>query len=110
MGMAVGSLFVKHFFSRDSKNDVREELYFPKFIQSLIIFFLFAITQTIALIYEIQSIFLNILNSVEWLDYETKDHAKEKLMKMNVKVGYPDYILENHALDSDYEEVICPSQ
>lgn len=47
-----------------------------------------------------------MLHSAEWIDHETKDHAKEKLLQMDLKVGYPDYILEDGTLDSDYEEVV----
>lgn len=46
-----------------------------------------------------------MLNAAEWLDYDTKDQAKDKLNNMSLKVGYPDYILEEDLLNSDYEEV-----
>ena len=53
-----------------------------------------------------QQVFLHLLNDIDWLDYETKEQAKNKLLNMNFRVGYPDYILEDDLLNADYDEVI----
>lgn len=52
-----------------------------------------------------QDVFTYLLDSVDWLDFETKDQAKDKLLKMDLKVGYPDYILEDDLLNAEYDEV-----
>lgn len=52
-----------------------------------------------------QDVFNGMLDTSDWLDYDTKIHAKEKLAYMNLKIGYPDYILDNSTLDSEFEEV-----
>lgn len=52
-----------------------------------------------------QDVFTHLLDTVDWLDFETKDQAKDKILKMDLKVGYPDYILEDDLLNADYDEV-----
>lgn len=47
-----------------------------------------------------------MLDTSDWLDYDTKLSAKEKLSNMNLKIGYPDYILDNSALDAEFDSVI----
>lgn len=81
MGMAIGSLFVKNFFGHESKND------------------------TIRLIVLIQDTFSRMLDEADWLDEGTKISAKDKLYNMNLKVGYPDYIIDDEALDKDYDQI-----
>ena len=71
--------------------------------QTTLKFFVFK--QTTQLIAEVQDVFNGMLDTSDWLDYDTKIHAKEKLAYMNLKIGYPDYILDNSTLDSEFEEV-----
>lgn len=46
-----------------------------------------------------------MLGAAVWLDDDTKRNARDKLTKMNLKVGYPDYILNDAALDYEYQDV-----
>ena len=61
--------------------------------------------QTIRLIVLIQDTFSGMLDEANWLDEGTKRSAKDKLHNMNLKVGYPDYIIDDEALDKDYDQV-----
>ena len=64
--------------------------------------------QTIRLIVLIQDTFSRMLDEADWLDEGTKISAKDKLYNMNLKVGYPDYIIDDEALDKDYDQVQNP--
>lgn len=102
MGMAVGAIFAKNFFTEKDKNIVQTANLIHYQLESII--YLIA-EQTTQLFFEIQKSFVSSLTSADWLDYETKNHAIEKLEKMDLKLGYPDYILEDNLLNSDYNEV-----
>ena len=62
-------------------------------------------TQTTRLTAEVQQIFTEMLDGSDWLDVDTKQLAKEKLLSMSSKIGYPSYILQNEYLESEYEGV-----
>jgi predicted metalloendopeptidase len=62
-------------------------------------------TQTTRLTAEVQQIFTEMLDGSDWLDVDTKQHAKQKLLSMSSKIGYPSYILQNEYLESEYEGV-----
>ena len=62
--------------------------------------------QTIRLIVLIQDAFSRMLDEANWLDEGTKSSTKDKLHNMNLKIGYPDYIIDDEALDRDYDQVL----
>ncbi|XP_024616016.1 membrane metallo-endopeptidase-like 1 [Neophocaena asiaeorientalis asiaeorientalis] len=83
MESAVGSLYVKEAFPRDSKNMVGE------------------------LIDQLRAVFVETLDELSWMDESSKKAAQEKAMSIREQVGYPDYILEegNKHLDEEYSNL-----
>ncbi|XP_065737316.1 membrane metallo-endopeptidase-like 1 [Phocoena phocoena] len=83
MESAVGSLYVKEAFPRDSKNMVGE------------------------LIDQLRAVFVETLDELSWMDESSKKAAQEKAMSIREQVGYPDYILEegNKHLDEEYSDL-----
>jgi membrane metallo-endopeptidase-like protein 1 len=80
-GMAVGRMFVtKHFDERAKAN-------------------------ALSMIGDIRAAFIELLDEVTWLDNNTRTVARQKAAAMTENIGYPDYILNNTALDKDYEDV-----
>ena len=57
------------------------------------------------MIAEVRDVFEEMLDAAKWLDYDTRSHAKEKMANMGLKIGYPDYIVDDDLLDSQYEGV-----
>ena len=57
------------------------------------------------MIAEVRDEFEAIIDAAKWLDYDTRTHAKEKMANMGLKIGYPDYIIEDELLDAQYEGV-----
>ncbi|XP_008215920.1 neprilysin-4 isoform X1 [Nasonia vitripennis] len=82
MGMAVGSIFVRKYFDEKSKND------------------------TLYMTHEIQRAFRELLNQSSWLDPQTKLVASEKVEAMQLRIGYPDFILRGRELDERYRDVV----
>ncbi|CAO2590223.1 Membrane metallo-endopeptidase-like 1 [Lemmus lemmus] len=84
MESAVGSLYIKEAFSKDSKDMVKE------------------------LIDKVRSVFVDTLDELNWMDEESKRKAQEKAMNIREQIGYPDYILEesNGHLDEEYSNLI----
>lgn len=81
MGMAVGAIFVRKYFDENSKQD------------------------TLAMTHELQESFREILDETTWLDNETKSLAESKVNRMSLKIGYPDYILEEEKLNEKYADL-----
>lgn len=81
MGMAVGAMFVREYFDDSSKQD------------------------TLAMTHELQDTFREILNETNWLDDETKALAESKVNRMSLKIGYPDYILDEEKLNEKYADL-----
>uniref|UniRef100_A0A8C6S3H1 Membrane metallo-endopeptidase-like 1 n=1 Tax=Nannospalax galili TaxID=1026970 RepID=A0A8C6S3H1_NANGA len=83
MESAVGSLYIKQAFSKDSKDVVRE------------------------LIDKVKSVFVDTLDELKWMDEESKKKAQEKAMSIREQIGYPDYILDdqNRHLDEEYSNL-----
>lgn len=78
LGMAVGSMFVRKYFDELSKQD------------------------TLTMTHELQEAFLEILNGTKWIDNSTKVLAADKVNAMSLRIGYPDYILDQVDLDEKY--------
>ncbi|RZB39266.1 endothelin-converting enzyme 1-like, partial [Asbolus verrucosus] len=83
MGMALGSLFVKKYFDENSKNDA----------------------STLEMTKRLQEAFRQILKENKWLGDHTKDYARKKIDKMNLKIGYPDFLLNIDELGKKYYDV-----
>ncbi|KAM8805099.1 endothelin-converting enzyme 2 [Eudromia elegans] len=79
LGFALGSLFVKATFDRDSKA-VAEEM-----------------------ISEIRTAFEVSLDQLDWMDEKTRQAAKEKADAIYDMIGFPDFILDNKELDDVYD-------
>ncbi|XP_046737494.1 neprilysin-4-like isoform X3 [Diprion similis] len=85
MGMAVGSMFVRKYFDENSKND------------------------TLLMTQEIQQSFRELLKKTSWIDDDTKQLAGEKVDDMLLRIGYPDFILEQNLLNERYKDVVISS-
>lgn len=55
--------------------------------------------------HEIQRSFRELLNQSSWLDPQTKLVASEKVEAMQLRIGYPDFILRGPDLDERYRDV-----
>lgn len=81
MGMAVGAMFVRRYFDDNSKQD------------------------TLAMTGELQQAFREILNTTEWLDAPTRHFAEMKVNAMQLRIGYPDFILDRDKLNAKFAEL-----
>ncbi|MFT4694006.1 MAG: putative endopeptidase [Francisella sp.] len=66
LGEAFGKLYVAKFFSQDKKEKV------------------------LTLVKYILQVFDNRIDTLEWMGVDSKKHAKAKLNKIQIKIGYPD--------------------
>lgn len=81
MGMALGALFVQKYFSKTSRSD------------------------TIEMTERLEEAFRDTLMENTWLDSHTKEYAKMKINKIDLKIGYPDFILNPTELAERYQDV-----
>lgn len=81
-GMAVGRMFVPEKFDESSKSVALE------------------------MIHNIREAFSELLEEVPWMDDATRIVARDKVEHIKEKIGYPDYIMNDTALNTDYEGVI----
>ncbi|XP_070365416.1 endothelin-converting enzyme 2 isoform X4 [Equus asinus] len=79
LGFALGSLFVKATFDRQSK-EIAE-----------------------GMISEIRTAFEDALGQLVWMDEKTRQAAKEKAEAIYDMIGFPDFILEPKELDDVYD-------
>ena len=82
MGMALGSMFVRKYFDENSKKD------------------------TLKMTHELQQAFREILKTTDWLDDQTKYLAELKVNAMSLKIGYPDFILNERELNEKYAGIV----
>ncbi|CAD5115683.1 DgyrCDS4635 [Dimorphilus gyrociliatus] len=82
LGLAVGRMFVKENFKKESKESVSE------------------------MISDIREAFNEILEENDWMDEETKKVAEEKANAMKERIGYPDFILNSTKLDEFYSRIV----
>ena len=54
---------------------------------------------------EIQHSFHQLLQQSDWLDDSTRKVAAEKVDAMQLRIGYPDFILQPRELDDLYKDV-----
>lgn len=81
MGMAVGALFIRENFKRDSKETALE------------------------MIHTIRDAFNDLLEENHWMDDETRAVAKEKANAMNERIGYPEILTSAKELEKEYVNV-----
>ncbi|CAL8363196.1 unnamed protein product [Merluccius merluccius] len=79
MGFALGALFVKETFDRNSKG-IAEQM-----------------------INEIRSAFKESLDQLSWMDPDTRQAAKDKADAIYDMIGFPDFILDPKELDDVYD-------
>ncbi|KAL8590687.1 hypothetical protein ACOMHN_062750 [Nucella lapillus] len=53
---------------------------------------------------EVQTAFVENLDTLQWMDQGTRDRARHKAQAMHLAVGYPDWILDPLKLDRYYEK------
>ena len=57
----------------------------------------------------IREAFLQNLDTLKWMDAETRKHAEEKAKAVIEMIGYPDWLEDPKELDKYYEKVReCP--
>lgn len=49
--------------------------------------------------------FKDILEGITWIKSETRQRAKEKVKEINLRIGYPDFILNHSQLNTYFENV-----
>ncbi|CAH0550620.1 unnamed protein product [Brassicogethes aeneus] len=81
MGMAVGALFVRKYFDKSSRND------------------------TIQMTERLETAFRHTLLENPWLDTHTKEYARMKINEMDLKIGFPDFILNERQLAERYDDI-----
>ncbi|XP_035829151.1 neprilysin-1 [Aplysia californica] len=86
MGNALGRLFVEEYFDHTSKETALE------------------------MIHKIRNSLYQLLEEAEWMDGPTRIVAKEKASMMAEKIGYPEYILNDTALNEEYSELEIDSE
>ncbi len=77
LGEAVGQMYVKKYFSEESK------------------------AKMLDLVHNLQTSLQQHIDSLDWMSDETKAYAREKLAAFKVKIGYPDKWKDYSSLDVD---------
>jgi len=54
---------------------------------------------------EIMQSFQELLTKTDWIDNETKELAVQKLDAIQLRIGYPDFILDPQLLNQRYKDV-----
>ncbi|CAF2118844.1 unnamed protein product [Rotaria magnacalcarata] len=82
MGFAVAKLYIKKYFDENAKN------------------------QSLEMIHNIRSSFIEMLEKSTWMDDISKRKAIEKALAIDEKIGYPDYLNSNNVtqLEEDYAQ------
>ena len=62
--------------------------------------------------HDITQSFRETLNDTEWIDEDTRRLALHKVDSMQLRIGYPDFVLDTEALNERYADVsqIWPDQ
>ncbi|GFN77023.1 membrane metallo-endopeptidase-like 1-like protein [Plakobranchus ocellatus] len=79
VGMAVGAMFIRNNFKKESKDTASD------------------------MIHDIREAFNELLEENEWMDDQTRAFAKEKANSMDERIGYPEFITDPAQLDAHYE-------
>ncbi|GLH05802.1 Neprilysin-2 [Gryllus bimaculatus] len=81
LSISVGSLYVQKYFNEDAKKNAME------------------------MVQNIRAEFKKILQTVEWMDEETRKRALEKAEAMSVHIAYPDELLDIQKLEEFYDKL-----
>ncbi|KAG0411557.1 hypothetical protein HPB47_011287, partial [Ixodes persulcatus] len=81
LGMALSSLYVRHFFQEDSKDAALDMVKF------------------------ILKEFMAILNDIDWMDEQTRKRARAKAKAIQPYIGYPEELLNDALVEEHYRNV-----
>ncbi|OQV14905.1 Membrane metallo-endopeptidase-like 1 [Hypsibius exemplaris] len=82
MGMATGAMFIRDHFKPESKDKALE------------------------MIHMIRKAFVELVNEQTWMEKETSEKAKEKATFMNEKIGYPNFLVNDTALNAEFDTLV----
>ena len=60
------------------------------------------------MIRNIREAFIELLEENHWMDTPTRQVAREKALKMNERIGYPDFLTKHSELNKEYQNVSIP--
>ncbi|XP_020612862.1 endothelin-converting enzyme 1-like isoform X3 [Orbicella faveolata] len=83
MGMTLGRLYVDANFDESTKTTVKD------------------------MTSRLRTAFIDNLKSADWMDYDTKQAAKEKAQAIKEDIGYPPYIKNDTKLDAQYSMLVA---
>ncbi|KAM7312471.1 neprilysin-2-like [Ixodes scapularis] len=81
LGMALSSLYVRHFFQEDSKGAALDMVNF------------------------ILKEFMAILDDIDWMDEQTRQRARAKALAIQPYIGYPEELLKDALVGEHYRNV-----
>ncbi|CAL8073379.1 unnamed protein product [Orchesella dallaii] len=81
VGMALGALFIKENFDPKAKETAQE------------------------MISNIRQAFIELLDENHWMDEPTRRVARHKALKMNERIGYPEFITRRDELNKEYQNL-----
>ncbi|XP_034935732.1 neprilysin-2-like isoform X2 [Chelonus insularis] len=81
LSISVGALYVRTYFNEDAKKNALE------------------------MVSDIRSQFNKILQTVDWMDEETRKSALDKAASMTTHIAYPDELLDDSKLEKFYEKL-----
>lgn len=99
LSISIGALYVKEHFEDSSKTGIVELR--QSFSDE--IFILLVLLAALEIVDNIRDEFEKILQTVDWMDDETRAAAMEKLAKMATYIGYPDEIKNVTLLEEYYD-------
>ena len=82
LGNAVGAMYVREHFKDAARQAVNE------------------------MVKDIQSVFNDIIDELDWMDDGTRKRAKEKAASMTSHIAYPDELLDDKKLSEFFQNVI----
>ena len=64
-----------------------------------------SVVQALEMIHNIRDAFNELLEKIDWMDDKTRQVARAKAAAIAEKIGYPEYIVNDTAINLDYEGV-----
>jgi predicted metalloendopeptidase len=80
-GNAVGAMYVREYFEESARQSAND------------------------MVKDIQNVFTEIIDELDWMDDQTRLRAKEKANAMATHIAYPDELLDDKKLSDRYENV-----
>ena len=81
LGNAVGAMYVREYFDESARKSANE------------------------MVQNIQSVFNEVLDEIDWMDNKTLTRAKAKAAAMTTHIAYPDELLDDKKLSAFYVHV-----